>query len=149
MGGCWGMTEKGGAATRRGRFGAKEQTISFADDQGFEAANGSVSDAVSIRTIPAGKGPEPHFLSRRRSVRRTAVPDRWLGLSDCGWGWTRPAKAQAARVVCGKRGELSPLVLGPRVCGGEEAHLHSLWALSKWQQNLLWPSIGSVLFSSV
>lgn len=58
------MTEKGGAATRRGRFGAKEQTISFADDQGFEAANGSVSDAVSIRTIPAGKGPEPHFLSR-------------------------------------------------------------------------------------
>ena len=152
MGGCWGTTNKGGAATRQGQFCVREQTICFADDQGFEAANRNVSDAVSIRTIPAGKDPEElNCISsnRRRCVRPTPVPDRWLGLPDCGWAWPRPTRAHAVCTVCGERGELSPSVLGPQVCRGEEACIRSLWELNKRQQILLCPSIGSILFSSV
>lgn len=86
----------------------RERTICFADDQGFGAANGHVSYAVSIRAIPEGKGPEElNCISsnHRPCIRWTPAPDQWLGLLDCGWGLPRPTQAHAACTVCGECGE--------------------------------------------
>lgn len=100
----------------------REQTICSAVDQGFGAAAGNVSDAVSIRTVSAGKGPEELKCISWNSghcVCRTPVPDQWLGLPDCGWGWPRPTGAHTAlQTVCGKCGELRPSVLGPQGAQG-------------------------------
>lgn len=92
----------------------------FADDQGFQAANGNVSEAVSIRTIPAGKGLEKNCISTvsRRCIHWVPVPDHWWELLGCGWAWPRAPRAPTACMACREHEGLTPSVLGPQVCDG-------------------------------
>lgn len=94
----------------------REQTVCSVVDQGFGAAAGNVSDAVSIRTISAGKGPEElKCISWNcgHCICQTPVPDQagaarlWLGLAQTHG-------AHAACTACGKCGEFSLSVLGPQ-----------------------------------
>lgn len=105
----------------RGAFLHKRANSScFTDDQGFQAANRNVSEAVSIKTIPAGKGLKKNCVlaTCRCCILWVPVPEHWQGLLGCGWGWPRAPRAHTVYVVCREHEGLSPSVLGPQVCSG-------------------------------
>lgn len=120
----------------------------FAADKGFQAANRNASEAVFIRTIPAGKGLEKNCVlaTCRSCILWVPVPDHWRGLLGCSsepQGHTQPAWCAENR-----RGSVLSC-LAPRCVGGGK-HVYALCG-EKIQvaTNPPSPSIGSALFASV
>lgn len=119
----------------------------FADDQGFQAANRNVSEAVFIRTIPAGKGPEKSCVLTTRGhyiwcLCQTTGGGCWGVAGD---GPEPHGHSQPAWSAGNTRGSVL-WCLAPRCVVGRKPVYALCGEKSKWQQTLCVPPLGLSCF---